>query len=572
TRKTNCDEMDTVRRGFADIRELQRYVDAQAGGPGKGFFQIVTDPYQARRVINQGKMAVVLEVEVSELFGCRGWDQPTCGQAQVDRQLDEMYRLGVRSSLLLNKFDNPLTGVRFDSGPVGVLINAGNKQSAGSFFSARTCTTPLHDNTIETFAPQGSATLDGVLGTLGVQSGTFPTYPPAPHCNTRGLTALGRHVVRGMMDRHMIVNPDHMSQAAVDDTLTLLESRRYSGVISPHGWMDPGNWPRLWKLGGMAFPGHSKAGDYVKDWQKYRPKRTPYFFGWGYGADLGGLSDQPAATDQGSISYPFKSYDGSVTFDRQRTGDRTFDYSKDGVAQYGLYADWFADLKRVGGQALAQDMWNGSEAYLEMWERAEGIRSAGCDRARVGVSRQGLAGLRLGSDWQALLRRAGQPQQRTRAWTWCANGAPNRTAADVAVLNDAGTVDLVGSTGRGRSASGVAVGARAASAVRRTRSLGAGMRFRSAGRVTWVYVVRNGRIRAVGVATRGLARSRTALRRAVRLMLSARAAQTTPEFVASAAQAATARTAPTGQTLAGSSNPRLNTAFALLCHLQVQSY
>ena len=43
-RKTNCNEMDTVRRGFKDIRELQRYVDAQAGGPGKGFFQIVTDP------------------------------------------------------------------------------------------------------------------------------------------------------------------------------------------------------------------------------------------------------------------------------------------------------------------------------------------------------------------------------------------------------------------------------------------------------------------------------------------------------------------------------------------------
>ena len=60
THQTNCDEMDTVRRGFQDIRELQRYVDAQAGGPGKGFFQIVTDPYQARRVINQGKMAVIL--------------------------------------------------------------------------------------------------------------------------------------------------------------------------------------------------------------------------------------------------------------------------------------------------------------------------------------------------------------------------------------------------------------------------------------------------------------------------------------------------------------------------------
>jgi hypothetical protein len=334
--------------------------------------------------------------------------------------------------------------------------------------------------------------------------------------------------------------------------------------------MDPGNWARLWKLGGMAFPGHSQAGDYVKEWQKYRPKRTPYLLGWGYGADLGGLSDQPAPGAQGSISYPFRSYDGSVTFDRQRTGDRTFDYAKEGVAQYGLYADWFADLRRVGGQALAQDMWNGSEAYLEMWERAEGIRAAGCDRARVGVSSQGLGALRLGSDWQTLLRRAGQPQQRTRAWTWCANGAPNRTAADVAVLSNAGTVDLVGSTAHGRSAAGVSVGARAASVARRTRSLGAGMRIRPAGRITWVYVVGGRRVRAVAVASRRLARSRSALRRAVRQMLSAKAAQTQPEFAPSAAQAAT-RAAPTGQTLAGSSNPRLNTALAVLCHLQVQA-
>ena len=66
-------------------------------------------------------------------------------------------------------------------------------------------------------------------------------------------------------------------------------------MISPHGWMDPGNWPRLWKLGGLAWPGHSKADEYVAEWKALRPKSTPYDFGWGYGADLGGLSDQPAA-------------------------------------------------------------------------------------------------------------------------------------------------------------------------------------------------------------------------------------------------------------------------------------
>jgi hypothetical protein len=561
-RQTNCDEMDTVRRGFRDIRELQRYVDAQAGGPGKGFFQIVTDPFEARRVINAGKMAVVLEIEVSEPFGCRGWETSTCDEAQVDRELDEMYRAGVRSSLLLNKFDNPLTGVRFDSGPIGVLINGANRLSAGSFWSARTCSTRLADNPIETFAPQGSAFLDSALGALGVQSGTFPAYPPAPHCNTRGLTALGRHIVRRMMDLHMIVNPDHMSQAAVDDTLTLLESRRYSGVISPHGWMDPGNWPRLWKLGGVAFPGHSTAGEYVKEWRKYRPKSAPYALGWGYGADLGGLSHQPDAGSDGSINYPFRSYDGRVTFQRQRTGDRTFDYNKEGVAQYGLYADWFDDLRRIGGGALARDMWNGAEAYLEMWERAAGIPTRGCASAHRALTARGRGALRIGDDWGTLLRRAGQPQQRARAWSWCVKGARNRRAADVAVLSDAGKVRLVGSTARGRSAAGIAVGAPAA-------GLRPGITARRAGPVVWVYVVRAGQVRAVAVASRSLAHRPRALRLAVAHLLSAKATQARPRFVPSAAEAAS-RGAPAGRTLAGTSDPRLNAAFAFLCRLQVQ--
>ena len=126
-----CDEMATVRKGIEDIKQLQGYVDAQAGGPGKGFFQIVANPFQARKVINEGKMAVVLEVEVSELIRLHGRRPVELHQAQVDAGLDDLYRRGVRSSLLLNKFDNPLTGVRFDSGPIGVLINAANPPAPG---------------------------------------------------------------------------------------------------------------------------------------------------------------------------------------------------------------------------------------------------------------------------------------------------------------------------------------------------------------------------------------------------------------------------------------------------------
>jgi hypothetical protein len=561
-RRNSCDEMETVRKGFEDIRELQRYVDAQAGGPGKGFFQIVTTPYEARRVINQGRMAVVLEIEVSELFGCRGWDAPTCDREQVDRELDEFHRLGVRSSLLLNKFDNPLAGVRFDSGPIGAVINAGNHQSAGSFWSAETCRGPLHDNEIETFQPQGNAAFNGIVTALGVTPGTIPSYPPAPHCNTRGLTDLGRHLVRKMIERHMIVNPDHMSQKAVDDTITIAEAHRHSGVISPHGWMDPGNWPRIWKLGGLAFPDSDTSTGFVEAYRKYRPRRTPYLLGWGYGADLGGLAQQPDGRSD-AVHYPFRSYDGKVTFDRQRTGERTFDYNQEGVAHYGLYADWFEDLRQLGGARLAHDMSSAAEAYLQMWERADGIRAPRCRSRHGSVTSRGLGLVRLGARWESLLRGAGQPQERTRTWTWCVVGARNRRAADVAELTPAGRVELVGSTARGRFADRVAVGDPVAR-LRGARSIGRGVLVRRARGTTYVYATRGGRIRAVGVASGALARRAGGLRAAMLRVAAARATQARRTYVPNATPGSARLT---GASLAGSNDARLNAALAVICGL-----
>jgi hypothetical protein len=565
-RTESCNEMDTMRRGFSAIRELEDYVDAQAGGPGKGFFQVVTDPFEARRVINEGRLAVVLEIETSEPFDCRGWEQVTCDKAQIDRQIAEMHKLGVRSSLLLNKFDNPLSGVRFDSGAASYLINAGNRQSAGSFWTARTCKDgELKDNRIDWGEPSSGALLDSSFSGLGVPSGTLPAYPPAPHCNRRGLTELGRHVIRRMMELGWIVNPDHMSQAAVDDTLTLLEANRYSGVISPHGWMDPGNWPRLWKLGGMAFGGHSATDDYVKEWRDFRPRETPYAFGWGYGADLGGLSHQPDKAEKGAISYPFKSYDGTVTFDRQKTGDRTFDFTKEGVAHYGLYAEWFEDLRRVGGEQFADDMWQGAEAYLQMWERAVGIESKRCFFHQDGMKRTGRGPIRLGDHWRTVLERAGQPQQRDRAWSWCVKTARNRTRADVAVLDQAGRVELVGSTARGRNALGAAIGERTRE-IRRGRRIGGGVVVRRSGRRAFVYSTRAGRIRAVGVTTAKLAGNRRALRSAMRRVLRAKADNRPRGFTPAEAQA---KPRMLGRALAASGQRRVDAQRAFLCNLNL---
>ncbi|HEV2812466.1 MAG TPA: hypothetical protein VGW10_04365, partial [Solirubrobacteraceae bacterium] len=77
-----------------------------------------------------------------------------------------------------------------------------------------------------------------------------------------------------------------------------------------------------------------------------------------------------------------------------------------------------------------------------------------------------------------------------------------------------------------------------------------------------------GRVRAVGVATRSLARRPKALRAAARLLRTAKAAQVERAFVPNPKQA---EKALTGRALAGTDNPQLNDALALLCSLQVQS-
>jgi hypothetical protein len=71
------------------------------------------------------------------------------------------------------------------------------------------------------------------------------------------------------------------------------------------------------------------------------------------------------------LRYPFSSYDGKVTFERERSGTRTFDLNRDGVAHYGLMADLLADMRSApGGSRALSLLFRSAEAYLEMWQRA----------------------------------------------------------------------------------------------------------------------------------------------------------------------------------------------------------
>ena len=57
--------------------------------------------------------------------------------------------------------------------------------------------------------------------------------------------------------------------------------------------------------------------------------------------------------------------------DKQRSGSRVYDINVDGTDDYGLYPDWVEDLRTIAGQQIVDDMAQGAEAYLQMWQRAE---------------------------------------------------------------------------------------------------------------------------------------------------------------------------------------------------------
>ncbi|MFH9863647.1 discoidin domain-containing protein [Streptomyces sp. NPDC017202] len=366
-----CDEMTSIRLQAKLTYDLQAYVDRMHGGAGKGWFRIVTDSAQARQVIAQGKLAVVLGVETSEPFGCKQvLDVAQCDEEDIDKGLDELYALGVRSMFLCHKFDNALCGVRFDEGGLGTAINVGQFLSTGTFWKTEKCTGPQHDNPVGTAASGAEKDLPA-----GVE---VPAYDENAQCNVRGLSALGEYAVRGMMKRKMMLEIDHMSVKATGRVLDIFESASYPGVLSSHSWMDLGWTERVYGLGGFvaqymhgseAFSAEAKRTDALRD---------KYGVGYGYGTDMNGVGGWPAprgADTSHPVTYPFRSVDGGSVIDRQTTGDRTWDLNTDGAAHYGMVPDWIEDIRLVGGQDVVDDLFRGAESYLDTWGGTETHRA-----------------------------------------------------------------------------------------------------------------------------------------------------------------------------------------------------
>jgi hypothetical protein len=529
-RKNPCDDMNSVRLQRNRMYQLQDYIDAQYGGPGKGFFRIVTNPFQARRVANDGKMAVILGIEVSRLFGCGIKNGiPECDKTKIDRELDEVYGLGIRQMELINKFDNALGGVAGDTGQTGTAVNSQNRTETGRFWDMRKCdgeAPGVHDREQTTSGRPEQDTIFGAAFSLGAPNGIAPIYPSAPHCNNLGLSDLGEHVIRKMIDKGMMVDPDHLSVYARRQVLNVLESARYSGVISSHTWSTPDAEARILGDGGMVTPYAGASTLFVKKWRELKAEKNPKWrTGFGYGADANGLGKQGPprpGNEKNPVVYPFKSFDGSVTFDRQKSGSRTFDINKEGVAHYGLYADWYEDLRKIAGDEILADMSTGTDTYLNSWERAVGITAETCRDGRLRLTAKGMGFIKLGVSPEQLLRDASQPTTRKgRSWQWCVEDVGIEGHNEGKLVRTAFTPDekvgFVGSDAHRHRINSVGEGMKVGR-IKGDRAFGKGLRVANAGGGRrYLYGTMGGRIRWVAVATLEASRTPAAAREYARL-------------------------------------------------------
>ncbi len=361
-----CDEMNAIRRQAALSYQMQDYIDNIYGGPGKGFYRVVTSPQQAADVIKSGRLAVVLGVETSEPFGCKqvlGVAQ--CSKADIDNGLDELKGLGVSSMFLCHKFDNALCGVRFDPGAQGSIINVGQFLGSGTWWQTEKCQTAMSDN------PIGGAPAPAEVIEELPPGAEVPTYNNTNKCNVRGLTGLGEYALKAMMDRNMMVELDHMSVKSATRTLEVLEAAGYPGALSSHSWSDKKFTERMYRLGGFrtGYPGEPES--FLGEWSSQAALRAKYDKAYGFGLDYNGIGSHPGplpADYPNKVTYPYTAIDGSTVMDRQVTGQRTWDLNTDGAAHYGLVPDMIEQLKKAGGgQALVDDLMAGSQDYLDTW-------------------------------------------------------------------------------------------------------------------------------------------------------------------------------------------------------------
>jgi microsomal dipeptidase-like Zn-dependent dipeptidase len=391
------DDMEAADLQLQAAVALQAAVDEESGGPGQGWYRIVRSPAEARQVIDQGKLAVVLGIEVDYLFGSKPG-----GPASADSIRNAVRRyhdMGVRHLFPLHFADNSFGGAGFQN-----ALNLATDDSALN---------PLVN--LGSLGFYGMRTEDGTPSGYEYRTGRR---------NSAGLSDLGLTLVRSLMAYGIMIDVDHMSQHTRSQTLDLAERYQYPVVSSHSGFIDICHGAkrhegqltgpeveRIYAGGGMvapiirqgdlseidAWPGPGTVIEHVQgptsnSWvQAYRYAADKAAGGpVGLGTDFNGFAGLPLprfgpdAADvtgggpaPGGVTYPFTAAATGLPMDQSVIGQRTFDVNDDSLAHVGMLPDWIADVQSQGlTEAELAPLLASADGYVSAWARAWSARYA----------------------------------------------------------------------------------------------------------------------------------------------------------------------------------------------------
>lgn len=398
----DCNDMSIGIKQVKYIKQIQDYVDAQEGGPGKGWYRIVKSPAEARKVINDGKLAIVPGVEFADIFDCTvtftpgGGETDGCTKADIDKKIDELYALGVRQVYPFHDVNSALGGTGIFN---GLAINLIGFLQTGAFWKTYDCPNKGEGDTY--FYNAGAIMTTAIPGTgsdplssavIAAGGGVLPLYPADKRqCNARGVTELGRYALQQIMKKKFIIDIDHaelsIKQVIIDMAKAQNPPYPLVSMHGGHGGITQDQAIDVLKLGGVIFPYNPNGKgetDFIQKvkaiWPKGRPVAVGYGFdGNGFGGYAGprGAGAQPLAESYQLFSGPGWGPQFAaagiqpITVHRLTIpeGNKSWNGDEVGRAHYGLIADFVEETRIEGGQEAIDALFNSAEAYIQMWEK-----------------------------------------------------------------------------------------------------------------------------------------------------------------------------------------------------------
>ena len=409
----DCSDMGVGVKQVQYLSDMQNYVDAQEGGPGKGWFRIVKDPAEARGVIADGKLAVIPGLEFSNIFHCSvtfapdGSETPGCTKDEIDKEIDDVWDLGVRELFPYHDVDSALGGTGVFSSVLDYIGFVGTH----GFWKMYACDDGGEGEKYfyNAGAVMETATLtefrDPITQAI-VQfaNGVLPVYGPGRQCNARTVTDLGKYAIDKIMKKGFVLDIDHAEikskQYMLDQGKRFTPNYPMVSAHGGHGGISNAQAEQLVRQGGILYPaienGENMVGYIKRVKARWIASGTTRPLAMGYGADSNGLRNLPGPRGAGAtpVVYPFTLFQGTGWSSKfsgiaplkvdelSIPGGKTWDMNVEGMSHYGLAADIVEEIRieglkdaekgdapRLAPNEALDVFYNSAEAYLQLWEQ-----------------------------------------------------------------------------------------------------------------------------------------------------------------------------------------------------------